>query len=236
VLKNLAEAITGTGPGARFPSGFCAEAPIIRPQSCLQRDGSLTSSLTALSGSRAMIQTVPTTVAGIAALVSRIFECECLGVQFSNLHMPDAPPSKGALDLSEGYGALLRTLDTALAAEAHGKISRAAGQLLECGSTLPDIYFDGIGRIDTNGPISHLVLYMCQHDEMSGAIRVKVVTLIVPTHELPIMARQLAASDDPKEKRPQVDTAAFPVGAICWMKLKRQKGRPLIEAAFSIVA
>jgi hypothetical protein len=57
---------------------------------------------------------------------------------------------------------------------------------------MPDIYFDGIGRID---PISHLVLYMRQHDEMSGTIRVKVVTLIVPTHELPIMARQLATPD-----------------------------------------
>jgi hypothetical protein len=151
----------------------------------------------AVAARTALAETAPTTLAGLTAVFRFVRE------QSKDEFLFDG--DFGAQ--SRGHGAALRQLWHARHRPALPTGSRRARGLRrsraddggtarqDCAVPAVSIYFDGIGRIDTNGPISHLVLYMRQHDEMSGTIRVKVVTLIVPTHELPIMARQLATPD-----------------------------------------
>jgi hypothetical protein len=45
------------------------------------------------------------------------------------------------------------------------------------------------------GAVSHLIFYVRQHQSMDGTVRVVALRVIIPTAELPIMARQLASPD-----------------------------------------
>ena len=63
---------------------------------------------------RAMILTVPTTLPGLAALVAHIHHCEDTGCEIHSLSMHETSSSEEDI-LSQGYGAFLRTIDTALA-------------------------------------------------------------------------------------------------------------------------
>jgi hypothetical protein len=65
---------------------------------------------------RAMLQTEPTTIAGAAALVAYVHECERNGVALANLCLPLLEMPEWARPDYEGYSLLLRTLDRALAA------------------------------------------------------------------------------------------------------------------------
>jgi hypothetical protein len=73
------------------------------------------------------------------------------------------------------------------------KLSKAPVELTDYG-TVPTIYIDGIGRIDSNGAISHLIMFMRRH-ECGMTHRTVELRLIVPTAELATMARQLACPD-----------------------------------------
>jgi hypothetical protein len=70
--------------------------------------------LNVAASERAMLKTVPTTVAGVAALVSWVHECERDGVELHSLFMHENSSEEHG-PLSMGYGAFLRTIDTALA-------------------------------------------------------------------------------------------------------------------------
>jgi hypothetical protein len=58
------------------------------------------------------------------------------------------------------------------------------------------VFADNLARINSHGPITHLVFAYTQHDPCDGAegvkVRTIVTTLIVPTEILPILVRQLA--------------------------------------------
>jgi hypothetical protein len=73
------------------------------------------------------------------------------------------------------------------------RISKAPTELYEW-ANVSDVYVDGIGRIDSNGAISHLMFYMRRHGD-TGTQREVVLRLIVPTAELTTMARQLANAE-----------------------------------------
>jgi hypothetical protein len=69
--------------------------------------------LNAAASERAMLKTVPTTLAGVAALVSWVHECERDGVEIHSLCMRENSSEEHVFSMD--YGAFLRTIDTALA-------------------------------------------------------------------------------------------------------------------------
>jgi hypothetical protein len=74
------------------------------------------------------------------------------------------------------------------------KLSKAPGELVDYGPT-QTIYIDGIGRIDSNGAISHLIMFARRH-ECGETRHIIELRLIVPTAELATTARQLASHDN----------------------------------------
>jgi hypothetical protein len=73
------------------------------------------------------------------------------------------------------------------------KLSNAPTSLTNM-ADFPDVFVEGIGRIDDGGTVSHLIFYVRQI--MDGrTYRMTALRVIVPTAALPLMARQLASPD-----------------------------------------
>jgi hypothetical protein len=70
------------------------------------------------------------------------------------------------------------------------KLSNAPTTLLDFGNH-PDVFVEGIGRIDDGGAVTHITWYVRQLCD-GKTNRVTVLRVMVPTDALPLIARQLA--------------------------------------------
>jgi hypothetical protein len=103
--------------------------------------------------------------------------------------MTETIPSKKQIGLPPWFGAFTPIGRSTTMA----KLSSAAATLSDFGSH-PDVFVEGIGRIDDGGTVSHLIFYVRQI--MDGrTCRTTALRVIVPTAALPLMAQQLACPD-----------------------------------------
>jgi len=90
------------------------------------------------------------------------------------------------------------------------KLTRTGSEPLQDYGNYSDVYVDGIGRIDNNGPTSHLVLFLRRALSNNRTERCVTLRLIVPTAELPRMAAALSNPETVATSASELDPEGQP--------------------------